>query len=180
MTDFAWREPIKVLADVIASEMGLDTGHIMLGFQSWGIPQDDGLYVALTTLSEKPVGNNNYFDGGDPDADPPVVPAEIQEVVTSELIQIDVMSFDGSVLGARGRKNEVLMALASMASLTAQAQFNMRIHAIPTGFQNVSSLEETKFLNRFTVTLIVQSVQRKTKDAAYFDTFQTVQETFNA
>ena len=167
MTDFAWREPIKVLADVIASEMGLDTGHIMLGFQSWGIPQDDGLYVALTTLSEKPVGNNNYFDGGDDTAVPPVAPTEVQQVVTQEMVQIDVMSFNND---ARTRKEEVLMSLASMACQRAQATYNFKINRIPTAFVNASSLEETKYLQRFTVTLIIESIKEKVKAAEYFET----------
>ena len=167
-----WREPIKVLADVIKDEMDLDEGHIMLAFQGWGIPQDDGLFVAISVLSGKPIGNNNYFDGGDDTTDPPVLPTEVQQIAMSELVQIDVMSFNSD---ARSRKEEVLMALASLRCLRAQADYSFQIASIPQGFANASSLEETKYLNRYTTTLVVKSIKTKTKAAEFFDTYETTE-----
>jgi hypothetical protein len=163
----SWREPIKVLADVIRDEMSLDAGHIMLSFQKWGIPQDDGLYVALSVLSGKPIGNNNFLEDAGTDA-----ANEVQQVAMQELVQIDVMSFGES---ARARKEEILMALASQRCLRAQGDYGFQIARVPQGFANASSLEETKYLNRYTTTLIIKSIKTKVKAAEFYDTFATTE-----
>jgi hypothetical protein len=166
-----WREPIKVLADVIQSEMGLDDGHVVLTNQKWPIPKDQGLFVVLGVVSSKVIGNNNYFQddgaGGG---------SEVQQAVTSEMIQVDAMSFDSS---ARARKEEIIMALASQASLRAQSEQSIQIAWMPEGFANTSFLEETAMLNRFTMTLTVKSIRTKTKSAEFYDTFQNTEVTTN-
>ena len=162
-----WREPIKVLADVIKGEMGLEAGQVMLAFQSWEIPKDDGLYVAISVLSGKAIGNNNYLeDAGAGLAN------EIQQIAMTEMVQIDVMSFNSD---ARARKEEILMALASQRCLRAQADYSFQIAGMPQGFANASSLEETKYLNRYTTTLIIKSIKTKTKTAEFYDTFDTTE-----
>ena len=161
-----WREPVKVIADVLKDELGLDDGHIMLGFQRWGIPTDPGLYVALTPISTKPIGVNNYVESAGPNPEDGMT--EVQQAVTEDLVQIDAMSFGDS---ARVRKEEILMALTSVRSLQAQAEHQFQIARIPTSFVNASVLEETANLQRFVATIIVKAIRTKTKAVEYFDTF---------
>jgi hypothetical protein len=172
-----YREPVKVLADVLKAELGLDDGHLVLKFQDWGIPQDNGLYIALWSTPLKPIGNNNYFDGGDDTADPPVAPTEVQEVVMADMVQIDAMSLGSSA--ARLALPDILMALASQACLRAQGMYQMKIASIPQEFQDLSALEETTNLQRFTTTLIVTSIKTKTKAASFYDTIPQTEAHFN-
>ncbi len=162
------REPIKIIADILKHEMDLAVGQIMLDYEKIDILPDPGLYVALSYLGGKAIGNNNYFD--------PDTLMEIQEVAMQELIQIDILSFDSS---ARKRKEEVIMALRSVYSQNAQDANLMQVARIPGDFQNASSLEETKILNRFTMTITVKAIYRKEKDVDYYDQFQNAEVSFN-
>jgi hypothetical protein len=158
----SWREPVKVLADVIQEELELDDAHIVLTNEKWPIPPDEGIYVAIGTMSVKVVGNNNFLRPIVGDAE------EVRQIVVDELVQIDVMSFNSD---ARIRKEEILMALASQVCLRAQAEYQFQIARVPTGFVNASSLEETKILNRFTTTIVIKSIRTKVKTAEYYDQF---------
>lgn len=154
-------EPIKVVRDILKSELGLDEGAIMLAYEKWDIPATEGLYVALSYMGPgKIVANVNDFD--------PVADQEIQQVTMVNTVQIDVMSFDGS---ARVRKEEVAMALASIYSQQQQEKNNMQIGRQPTAFADASNLEVTKMLNRFVTTVSVTSLHVKRKSAGYFDKF---------
>ncbi len=74
-----------------------------------------------------------------------------------------MMSFDST---ARTRKEEVYLALRS---LFAQAQMeinNMQVARMPSAFVDASSLEESKMLNRFTMTIAVTAMITKEKSVA--------------
>ena len=154
------REPIKVVADIIQKELGLPDGQVMLGYEKWTIPTNDGLYIVLNYLGGQAIGNNNYFTGPDQ--------LEHQEVAMRHIIQIDLMSFSGE---ARARKEEVLMALRSIYSQQQQELFNMSFSRIPTAFIDAASAEETKILNRFTTSMTATALHTKVKPAPYYDKF---------
>lgn len=163
------REPIKVVADILQKEMEIPDGQIMLGYQKWDIPTDPGLYVALVYIGGKAIGNNNYFTSS---GDEPAQQIEHQEVAMRHVVQIDLLSFDAS---ARIRKEEVLMALRSIYSQQQQEKYAMSIARIPSDLVDASSLEETKMLNRFTLTVPVTALHTKTKAAPYYDKFKTAE-----
>jgi hypothetical protein len=156
-----WREPVKVLADVLKDELALASGQIMLGYQNWPIPKNAGMFVAISTVSTKPVGTNNFLRDAEGGAE------EVQQIVSAEVVQIDAMSFDNT---ARTRKEEILLALGSMRCQRAMIENHMQIARIPQNFLNASTLEETGMLKRFTVTLVIQSIKTKVKAAEYYDT----------
>lgn len=162
-TALVTREPIKVIADILLSELELTTDQIILDYQKFNIPNTPGLFIALDYIGGKAIGNNNYADDAGSDG-----MVETQQVAMNHLIQIDIMSFDSS---ARTRKEEVIMALRSIFSQQAQDANDMQIARMPGEFQNASSLEETKILNRFTMTIVTKSVYTKTKSASYYDSF---------
>lgn len=164
------REPILVISDIIQSELGLVDGAVMLDYEKFNIVPDPGLYVVLSYVSGKAIGNNNYS-----------IPStsgmtEVQQAAMHHIIQIDVMSFDSS---ARTRKEEIIMALRSIYSQQQQEENTMQIAQIPGEFLNASSMEDTKILNRFTMSIAVKSIYSKTKAAPYYDTFQTLEEHIN-
>ena len=175
------REPVKVIADILQSEMAITQGQIMLGYQKWGIPENSKLYVALSYISGKAiaVGNDAISNGSDPDNGM----TEQQSVTMHHLIQIDLLAFnkqDGSN-EARTRKEEVIMALRSLAAQAAMEVNNLQIARIPGQFSDVSSVEETAFVQRFTMTIAVTSLHVKEKAVAdYYNTFRDPEVHLNA
>jgi hypothetical protein len=160
----ASRETLKSIRDILINQMGLTEGQVMMAYSKFDIPLNDQLYIALSYVSSKAVGSNSQWD---PTLDPP---QEIICMTLHEVIQIDVMSFGTD---ARTRKAEVAAALASVFSQQQQEMYNFNIGRIPGDFVNASSLEETKYLNRFTMNVQVTTPVTVTKNPAYFDTFGT-------
>lgn len=157
------REPIKVIADILKAELELEDGQIMLSYQKFNIPETTGLYIALSYLSEKVIANNNYFaaDGNGI--------KETQETAIQNLIQIDLMSFDAT---ARLEKEHVIQALRSIYSQQAQEAARMKIASIPISFVDASSLEETKIMNRYAISIMVHALYSRTKVIpGYFNQF---------
>lgn len=157
-------EPIKVIANILQNELDIKDGNIMLGFEKWNIPSTPGLYVSLIYIGGQAIGNNNYFDSADN--------TEHQEVSMHHVIQIDALSFDSS---ARARKEEIFQALRSLYAQQQAEKNIMQIARIPSNFIDVSNVEATKMLNRFTTTISVTALHTKVKAADYYNTFKPVE-----
>jgi len=162
------REIIKVLGDILKNQMGLRDDQIMLAYSKFDIPEKPDLYIALSYISGKAIGNSSHFDTN--------TNREQIDTTMHDIIQVDIMSFDSS---ARTRKEEVIAALVSIFSLQQQEKYNFEIGRIPGEFINASSLEETKFLNRFTISVAVTSLSRIERFPSYYDKFQNVEEHVN-
>lgn len=159
-------EPIKLLASVIQTEMGLGDGQIMLGLENFLIPENPGLYIALTYGVEQVVGSVNG-NGEDDQGNF----QEVQSVSMLHQIEIDIMSFDSS---ARTRKEEVIMALQSYNAQQLMEENSMRIATTPGSFARITSLEPSKQLNRFSITVSVYALHQKILTSPYYDSIQTV------
>lgn len=160
-----FREPIKVVADILANELPLDAQHITLNDEKWNIPKDKSLFIALSYIGPNSTINNK--SQVDFTLNPP---QEVQNVTALDTIQIDFMSYDGS---ARARKHEIAMALGSIFSQQAQERYQLQIARMPSPPIDTSNLEGTGMLKRFTATISVTALYTKKKAAEYFSTFQT-------
>jgi hypothetical protein len=157
------REPIKVVADVIKAELGLADEQIMLAYQPYTIPENRGLFVSLREIGpSKVIANINTPATNEPGV------TEIQETTIRHLIQIDILSFNSE---ARTRKEEVVMALNSVKAQQEMELNLMQFGRVTSDLVDASSLEETQFVNRFTMTIAVTALHRKTKTITYFDQF---------
>jgi hypothetical protein len=166
------REVVKVIADILTTEMGLAAGQIMLSDENYEIPTTEGLYIAVSYVSTKPLGVTVVMV---PDGVGGM--NEIQEAAFDHVVQIDVMSFNDD---ARLRREEVLLALASNASQFFQEQNVLQISRHCTPFQDLSTVEETRTLKRYTMSFHVKAVARKSKSGKYYDTFLTPEVHANA
>lgn len=160
-------EPIKVLAMILQEEMGLPVGQIMLGLENWQIPKNTGLYIALSYGPEQVVGNDN---NNSVDSQGNFV--EVQSAIMLHTIEIDVMSFDAS---AREEKEAVLWAIQSYEAQSLMDKYSMRIAAVSSSFVPIVSLEETKQLNRYRISVMVNAVHTNIKTTPYYDTINPVQ-----
>ena len=160
-----FREPAKVVADILAHELEIDAQHITLTDEKWNIPKDKGLFVHLSYIGpNKPIASSNELDTS---VTPPL---EVQSITAMDTVQIDFMSYDSS---ARTRKHEIAMALGSIYSQQAQERYQCQIALMPTPPVDTSSLEGTGMLNRFTATVNVTALFKKSKVAEYFTALNT-------
>ena len=158
-------EIIKVVADVIQSEMELGNDRVYLYNQKWRIPPDEGLFVIVGFLTSKPFGAKTWYEN-DPITNELL---EVQSVNQQETYTIDLMSRDSS---ARIRKQEVILALNSTFCQQMMEQYNFKIANLPSSFVDVSELEATAILNRYQLAFNALVVYRKVKSVQFFDQFQ--------
>jgi hypothetical protein len=166
------REVVKVIADILAAEMALAPGQIMLSAENYEIPTTEGLYIAVSYISTRPVGVTTTRV---PDGHGGMT--EIQEASFDHAVQVDVMSYNDD---ARLRREEVLLALGSQTSQFFQEQNSIQISRHCTPFIDLSTVEETRTLKRYTTSFRVKAVARKSKSGKYYDTFLTPEVHANA
>lgn len=159
-------EPIKVLASVIQTELGLNANQILLSFENFPIPETLGIFVALSYGTEQVVGTANQ-NGVNEQGEY----QEVQDVSMLHQIEIDIMSFDSS---ARLRKEEIVMALSSYNAQQLMETNSIRIAAIPSSFITVTSPEPSKQLNRFRFTVSVYALHQRVLATPYYDSIGTV------
>lgn len=164
MSGFVFREPAKIIADVLQTELGLDEGRVMLSNQKINIPTD-GLFVVVSYVGPGRViaCNSDTTDAGAAGL------LEIQTVNVLNMVQIDIMSFGNE---ARTRKDEIAMALRSVYSQQQQEKFSMQIARQPGAMMDTSYLEGTQILSCYTTTIVTTSLNRKEKSVDFFDTFR--------
>ncbi len=143
------REPIKVLADILQTCLGLADDAVVVAYEKNVVPKTSGLYISVDAVGpDKTIGNVNELDGDG---------NEIRSRSYSQLAQIDLISYDAS---ARRRKGEAVMALASIYAVQQMELYCMSFARNPSPFVDASSLEPTKRLNRFISSVVVFAVER--------------------
>jgi hypothetical protein len=157
------REAAKIIADILVAQLGLTPGQIMLTNQKWFIPKDQGLYVAISYVSGKVQGQNNYSVPTDAGM------TEVQQISMLYEISIDLMSYDDS---ARVMKELAYMGLISVASQQIQEKWNVQVARQPTPFQDISMLEESGRLNRYQALIAVtQLITNNVTGIPYYSDF---------
>lgn len=158
------REPIVVIGDIITSRLSLTSSQIILTNQKYNLPADPGLHIALSSISSRAIGSNTFFRSTVTGLE------EVNQVALQEVVQIDMFSQDSS---ARTRRVEVIAALNSIYAQQLCELYAMSMSRLPTDFVDVSSLEATANLNRFTANITVKSLYEKVLTSTYYDKFPT-------
>lgn len=155
---FTYREPGKIVQDVIQHDLDLVNGQVMFTNQKYEIPTD-GLFIVVSYVGPSKVvaSNSDWIDNGAGGM------TERQSVNVDHLLQIDVMSYSDE---ARIRKEEIMMALQSIYSEQQQEQYSMNIARHPGPFMDTSFLEATKMITCYTTTIRTKSVLRKERPVA--------------
>ena len=152
MTEFLYREPAKIVQDVIQQSMGLSDGQVMFSNQKIFIPTPGPLIVVRYLGPAKIISNVDEW------SDVAGVLTEIQTMCMWHLLQVDIMSYDDV---ARLRKEEIAFAVNSLLSQAQQEMFNMNITRHMGSFLDKSFLEETKQITCYTSTISTVSVLMK-------------------
>ncbi len=156
------KEVIKVILDIIKTEMDLDDERILIYNQKWILPNTDDIFVYLNYVSEDIIANNTYYEdrvGGF---------YEVQTLNKRDVIGINIFSRNNT---ARTRKDEILMALTSTYAQQQSEKYSIKIAEIPMAFNDVSSVEAAAMLNRYNANIGVFSSIVKEKVVDYYTTF---------
>lgn len=159
--------PLLLFCEILQRELGLDDGRVYLWDQKLLQPTDEGLYVAVSVLTCKPFGNTVSIDGSGSGLD------AIQSVNMMATLDIDIISRGPA---ARDRKEEIILALASLYAQAQQEANSFLIGKLPPGskFLNLSIVDGAAIPYRFKISVNLQYAVKKVKPVDYFDTFRNV------
>lgn len=155
-----WREPIKIIADILSHELNLGADRIFIYNDGRPLPKDDGLYISLCINEMFPYANNNK------QKDINNVYKEKISLNYRQKIIASVVSKDSS---ARIAAYDASMALNSIYSEQMQEKYGCHIGGVAR-VTDASFLEETARLNRFDVAINVISWAERIKEIDYYDT----------
>lgn len=157
-------EPIKVLGEILRSELDLKPDQVLLYNQKFDIPPDYRMYINLSIL-----GTKNFAGYPDYETDPNTGDlVETQVVNRQEMISILVYSRSDE---ARTRNWEIAAAMVSAYSQQLQEKYSLKIGTLPVSVTDVSEVEATDRLNRYALTFMVLAAYKRQKPVQYFDTF---------
>ena len=152
--------------------------QVLVYNQKFDIPPDDRLYISIAILGAKTFGASNRYEAvGDAIKQPTLLPTTIWK--GGELVQTQYVNRQEmySILcysksnDARLRNWEITAALVSELAQQLQEANSIKIGQVPTAMLDVSEVDGTARLNKYSLTLNVLAAYTKTKPAQYFDTF---------
>ena len=165
MVDYpTWREPIKVIAEILTHELSLTQDRIFIYNDGRPLPKDKGLYVVLSINNTKVFRNTSVFKE--------VTQKEHLNQNFKQTIIASVISKDNS---ARDKANEVVMALSSIYSQQEQEKYACHIARV-AHITDASFLEHTDILTRMDVSINVLSWKKLVKQVDYYEVedFETI------
>jgi hypothetical protein len=161
----AYRETVKVIADLLESEMDLAKDIVAVYNSARRIPPKKGFFIDVAILGEAPFAANAR-PVNDP-AEPEVV--AVQTIAQREILQVDIFSADDS---ARLRRIDMIFALTGIAAQQACERHAMKISNLPQSFIDLSQVEASTRLNRYALTVTVIRSYSKAKTVPSFAVFQ--------
>lgn len=153
MSDIIYLEPAKVVREILKNQLGLTDDRIMFTNQKNFIPTD-GLYVNVSYVGPgKVIGPvTEWVDDGAGGL------TEKLSMTMTDMIQIDILGMNNE---PRTRRNDIVLALASIYSEMQQEKYGMQLARQPMSFLDTSFVEETKMVTRYTTTIFVTSIYQK-------------------
>lgn len=159
---------LKFICQIIEHELNI-SGQVWIYNNKINIPNDEKLYVVVSFLNERIIGNNTHYENNENGG-----LNETTTVNTLASISIDILS--RSTL-ARDRKAEVLMALFGTYSQQVQEANSFQIARNGFNITNISEVEGSAIPYRYNLTFNVTYAESKTKQVEHYEEFKTGIET---
>lgn len=157
------REPVKVIADIIAHELQLTRDRIFIYNDGRELPKDSGLYIVLLIESRPPFAAKTEYKEVDG------VYTNVQTMNVAEKITAQIVSKDTT---ARKRAYEVQMSMSSDYAIKQMERQGFHISRI-ANVRDASFVEATSRLNRFDCEINLLVAYQKIHEVDYYDTFDT-------
>lgn len=159
-------EPIKVVASILQAELVLKDDQVLLYNQKFDIPPDDRLYLSLAVMGSRTFGASTRYV-----ANP--VSQDLEETQNVNRQEMYSLMFYSRSSAARTRNWEVPAALVSTYAQQMQETHGIKIAQVPTAMLDISEVDGTARLNKYSLTFNVLAAYTKTKPTQYFDQFAT-------
>lgn len=155
-------EPIKLICNILQTQLGLTNDQIWIYNQKRDIPNDFGTYIVVDYVGQRIIGNvRKEYENGEG-------LFEYQSVHNLANYSVEVFSRGN---GARDMRDHVLMALNSTYSQQVQEANGFQIARNSFQVTNTSEVEGVAELNRYSISFNVTYMTETTKSIAYYDTF---------
>jgi hypothetical protein len=158
----------RVILEIIRREMCLEESQTWVGDTNTKIPADTRLYVVARMVDAQPISSESEFIPENIDGNP----AELQQYIVCENIQIDIFSRNPDLLA---RRWEIVGALSSIYSKQKQEEYSFKIFRLPKNFVNTSGVEGGSNIIRYSATFAANVWYKKEKVLQsphdYFDAF---------
>jgi len=159
-------EYIKVIADLIQTQMDLAVDRVFLYNQQINLPPDQGLFVNVGLIGKKPFGmSKSYLSVSDAEGGL----QQQQTLNVQETYSVLIWSQNSD---ARLRNHEVLFALNGDAAQQAQEKYSFKIGYLPTQLMDVSDEDGASRLNRYSLTFNILCGYSQKRRVEFFSTFQ--------
>lgn len=159
-----WPEYAKIFAALIRGQMDLKADRVFLYNQKWNIPPDDGVFVNVGIIGDRPFGVSQHFE--DDEATGGLT--EVQGTNIQEIYSVLIYSQNSE---ARRRRHEILFALNGVPAQQAQEKYSFKISNLPTDLLDVSQGEGSSRLNRYNLTFRVLVSYSRRRSVEFFDNF---------
>lgn len=155
------REPIKAIADILSTELEINSSRVFLMNSLRELPKDEGVFIVLQEATFPPFGLKKEYKmvSG--------VYTEVQSYMTKQRITISLLSKNTD---ARLQKFDINMALNSTYSQQVQEQYGFHISSV-NPVSNRSFLEETSRLYRYDTEATVITAYSRQKAVDYYEVF---------
>jgi len=157
-------EPDLILADIIATEMNLDSDRVVVYDQNFKAPKDQDIYITIALQSLRIIGNNNRFNSETNE--------EEQYISISETYNVEITSKNRDAMDNRFGVN---LAIKSTYSQQKQEENNIRIFRTNTNL-DLSFIEGTSSLHRCRIPVIINSTKLENKAIDYYDKYKAIEE----
>lgn len=167
------QKPIeKIIVDIIKHELNLPDNYgetsngdiipsVVIYSQNIKLFNTDKMQITVKTVSQRVWSNRNYTKQINANY------TEIQDINESRMMQVDVYSRNND---ARDRFWEVQTALNSVYAHQQMDIYNFKLSNM-TNAQNISGIDGSADINRFSITFTALTHQEKIKNVDYYDKF---------
>jgi hypothetical protein len=159
----SYKEPSKILVDIISTEMSLDADRVLIYNNKWNLPNNPDIFVSIASGSSKIISSVTTHDDRGASGF-----YEVQTLSMREMITIDIFSANST---GRTRKEEIIMALNSTYSQQEQEKYSIKISNLPNSFTDISQVEVSARLSRYNISFPVFSWRNKEKVVDYYETY---------
>ena len=154
----------QIIANILQTVLALDDDQVWIYNQKRRIPPDKRMYLVVGVAAMKAFGVNNYPDPSGTGV------TEDRSQQMQETLTIDAFGYEPWVMNQIG---PVIGALKSTYSQQQQELLGMSIFPVPTTINDVSAVEGTAILYRFSITVNVIRAYTQTSAVPYYSTFPT-------
>jgi len=157
------RDPIKILADIMKVKLSLADDQIIIYNQAPKM-EKSGLYVVIQEVGTSHIlsQNKSYIFENDKFY-------EVQTLVSKQEFLINLISKNNE---AKLKKNLALIALNSQYASELELKYGVAINKKQNTIANVSSVEGSSMLNRFTILVAVMSRDIVKEESCYYDSIK--------